>query len=273
MSTKKGTPTDLNMYVFDRELSAGGGVISEIPSTSLPHMRRILAAGYIEQAPGAKRGVWVATDAGIAALERYRASLPPGLRGVNKSRYGQGLSKGRAKGPAKKGPTKKHLGADARDFRAIDKDARDIRSRVKSLVERDKHVGRSGGTLTGFDLFEDDGEVPVETLPGLRRLEAEYKALPELIDATRYLKPPALAVLSEPVIYYFRKARAWAVIGRPGMTADAVRIRVQKNMVAKRALTASDPFFHDFELHVLQRTASGHSAGVSCRHRRTRRTR
>ena len=41
---------------------------------------------------------------------------------------------------------KKHLDDDARDFRAIDKDARDIERRVKALVARDKHVeGKKGG--------------------------------------------------------------------------------------------------------------------------------
>jgi len=51
---------------------------------------------------------------------------------------------GGAAGMKKRG-MKKHLDDDARDFRAIDKDARDIERRVKALVERDKHVKTGKG--------------------------------------------------------------------------------------------------------------------------------
>jgi hypothetical protein len=52
---------------------------------------------------------------------------------------------GGAAGMKKRG-MRKHLDDDARDFRAIDKDARDIERRVKALVARDKHVeSKKGG--------------------------------------------------------------------------------------------------------------------------------
>lgn len=37
-----------------------------------------------------------------------------------------------------KEPTKKHLSSDAKDFKKIAKDAKDIKGEVKRLVKRDK---------------------------------------------------------------------------------------------------------------------------------------
>lgn len=64
--------TDLNMYVFDREIELGGGIIQNVPSGSIPHLRRILAAGYLEEVPGARQGVWRASPEGIEALLAWR---------------------------------------------------------------------------------------------------------------------------------------------------------------------------------------------------------
>ncbi len=66
-------PTDLNMWVFDKLVVAGGGIIEKMDSVDIPHMRRILDAGYLMQAPGAKRGVWMASPEGTAALLEWRA--------------------------------------------------------------------------------------------------------------------------------------------------------------------------------------------------------
>lgn len=73
MRPSKGTPTDLNMYVFDQELTKGGGIIHQMEVTAIPHMRRIINAGYVEPVPGAKRGVWRASPLGIEALMQWRA--------------------------------------------------------------------------------------------------------------------------------------------------------------------------------------------------------
>lgn len=72
---KKGVPTDLNMYVFDRVATREGGFIHDLRSTEVAHMRRIMNAGYITEAPGAKRGYWIVTPEGSEALVRYRAKL------------------------------------------------------------------------------------------------------------------------------------------------------------------------------------------------------
>jgi hypothetical protein len=73
MRPSKGTPTSLNMYVFDQELTKGGGIIHQMEVTAIPHMRRIINAGYVEPVPGAKRGVWRASPLGIEALMQWRA--------------------------------------------------------------------------------------------------------------------------------------------------------------------------------------------------------
>lgn len=78
MAKRSATPTDLNMAVFDREITAGGGVIQQLPAPSVPHMRRILDAGYLEPVEGARTGVWRASAAGREALARYRAGRSSG---------------------------------------------------------------------------------------------------------------------------------------------------------------------------------------------------
>ena len=64
------TPTDLNMFVFDREF----GSFSPVPAssrfdvTSLPHLKRCVAAGYV-----VRDGEWLRVTAeGEAALAAYR---------------------------------------------------------------------------------------------------------------------------------------------------------------------------------------------------------
>lgn len=94
MKKPKGTPTDLNMYVFDRELRAGGGIIKDLPATSIESIRRILKAGYLEPAPGAQRGYWVASEAGKAALAAWRETPAGRLSRTQTSPYGQGVAMG-----------------------------------------------------------------------------------------------------------------------------------------------------------------------------------
>ena len=53
---------------------------------------------------------------------------------------------------ARKPSLAKHLGADARDFRAIDADARDIQHRVHALQARDKPLGHAGGALASEEV-------------------------------------------------------------------------------------------------------------------------
>ncbi len=57
-----------------------------------------------------------------------------------------------ARRAARKPSLAKHLGADARDFRAIDADARDIQHRVHALQARDKPLGHAGGALASEEV-------------------------------------------------------------------------------------------------------------------------
>lgn len=80
-----------------------------------------------------------------------------------------------------KDPTKKHLGDDTRDFRAIDKDAKDIRRRVTALFARDKHVGKAGGDSTArglWDIRTRDGKLVTSVIAHSAE-EAKEKALKE----------------------------------------------------------------------------------------------
>jgi hypothetical protein len=70
----KGTPTDINLYVLDREITEGKGVIGLLPPTSIPHIRRCLKAGLLE--PAGARGTWKLSPKGVEALEHWRATKP-----------------------------------------------------------------------------------------------------------------------------------------------------------------------------------------------------
>jgi hypothetical protein len=77
----KGTPTDTNLYALDSVLrESPDGVIRRMAPTDIPHVKRVLAAGYLEPAGG--RGEWKLTPTGKAALEDWRAK-----DAANKSRW------------------------------------------------------------------------------------------------------------------------------------------------------------------------------------------
>lgn len=67
----KGAPTSLNIWVMFKSLEKGGGVISDrVESVDLIHLRRCLAAGFLDR--GASGG-FVPTPQGIEAMEKELA--------------------------------------------------------------------------------------------------------------------------------------------------------------------------------------------------------
>jgi hypothetical protein len=77
----KGTPTSLNIWVMFKSLEKGGGVISDrVESVDLIHLRKCLAAGFLER--GASGG-FVPTQKGMNAMEKDLAdkmSREPGYK-------------------------------------------------------------------------------------------------------------------------------------------------------------------------------------------------
>jgi hypothetical protein len=69
----KGEPTLLNLYALAGEVQAhearGDRTLHAFSPTSMPHMRRLLAAGYLAPAPGYPRGHWLLTGQAQMALE------------------------------------------------------------------------------------------------------------------------------------------------------------------------------------------------------------
>ena len=64
----KGAPTSLNVWAMFKSLEKGGGVISDrVESVDLSHLRRCLAAGFLER--GTSTG-FVPTQKGIEAMEQ-----------------------------------------------------------------------------------------------------------------------------------------------------------------------------------------------------------
>ena len=90
-------------------------------------------------------------------------------------------------------------------------------------------------------------------MSGKSDLEDRLGEYAEMIDASRLIKPSGRrGLLSPDVIYRFRRSGAWLVQADTDDADKAIEIgkRVRKNLVSKRALTASDPFFHDKTLYV-----------------------
>ena len=87
----KGEPTDLNIMVLDdliygknREL-APGGVIYKVDQADLPHLRRIVNAGWLVQVPHL-RGHWVLSPKGRDGLEQWREENPRQAAKPNRKR-------------------------------------------------------------------------------------------------------------------------------------------------------------------------------------------
>lgn len=72
-----GTPTDLNLWVLSELFQNTASIANKVEATDLTHLRRCLKAGLITAAGGRL----TLTEAGIAALTRYRASRPAKANG------------------------------------------------------------------------------------------------------------------------------------------------------------------------------------------------
>src|SRR4051812_29149759 len=74
-------PTDLNLYALEGALAeAPDGIIRKVPPTDAPHLRRCIAVGLLEPAPGEKRA-WCLSALGISALAERRAGRDSGFAG------------------------------------------------------------------------------------------------------------------------------------------------------------------------------------------------
>jgi len=105
-------------------------------------------------------------------------------------------------------------------------------------------------TLSEFDFFDMDDGADVPVAPNYED-ELGLRELPETLAAERLLKSPEL--VSDGRILSYRRGRTWAVrvIASSQDKAAALGRRIQKSLVGKRSLTASDPFFHDKRLVVI----------------------
>lgn len=66
-------PTDLNLFALEGALAeAPDGVIRKVAPTEAPHLKRCLAAGLLERAPG-EENAWRLSAAGTSALAARRA--------------------------------------------------------------------------------------------------------------------------------------------------------------------------------------------------------
>jgi hypothetical protein len=86
-----------------------------------------------------------------------------------------------------------------------------------------------------------------------RQVENLLGEIPEMRDATRFVKPAGLRYLSPPAIYFFKRARAW-MIDEHDMDeeeAESIGLRVQRNLVGKKSLTAADPYLAPLRLFVV----------------------
>lgn len=103
----KGTPTSLNAWTLLQVLEgqdrdrAPGGVITQVEPTQVPAIRRMIAAGWLEPAPGVKNG-WRLSELGAAGLveerDRERAKnirgVPSFVQGLQERPKYQHLNRG-----------------------------------------------------------------------------------------------------------------------------------------------------------------------------------
>jgi hypothetical protein len=93
-SRVKGEPTDTNIYVLDRYIygsdavNAPHGVITQVEVTSLPHLRRLIKAGWLVATPAVPGGV-VLSPLGRDGLASWRERSPrsrhdPGEGGMSR---------------------------------------------------------------------------------------------------------------------------------------------------------------------------------------------
>lgn len=92
----------------------------------------------------------------------------------------------------------------------------------------------------------------------MREIEDIVGGMPSLLAATPLLKPPALALLhGGPKLFYWwvRGPKAWAVEvdASDDATAQKLGAKIQKGLVSKKNLSASDPYLHDLPLYVTHR--------------------
>lgn len=75
---------------------------------------------------------------------------------------------------------------------------------------------------------------------------------PEMLDARGLIKPAGLAKLSYQAVFYFRKKKAWMVLADVVTKREAERLgkQVQKNLISKRHLGASEPYLYHIPLFV-----------------------
>ncbi|MFA5053123.1 MAG: hypothetical protein WC565_03630 [Parcubacteria group bacterium] len=75
---------------------------------------------------------------------------------------------------------------------------------------------------------------------------------PTILSPSRVLKPAFVAKLPDQwnAVHYFQKRRAWMLLSDSRGSAEKLAASAFKNLIAKRSLTASDPFLHDKTLYV-----------------------
>jgi hypothetical protein len=74
-------PTDLNLFAQEDALAeAPDGIIRKVAPTEKPHLKRCLAAGLLEAAPG-EENAWRLSAAGTSALAARRVRNPSGFAG------------------------------------------------------------------------------------------------------------------------------------------------------------------------------------------------
>ncbi len=69
MRKVKGTPTELNLWVAAQYVNEGKPVPARVPPTEVPHLRRCIAAGFLEKTTD---GTWKPTEAGMAAMREAK---------------------------------------------------------------------------------------------------------------------------------------------------------------------------------------------------------
>ncbi len=75
------TPTDTNLVALEDALAeAPDGFIRKVSPTEAPHLRRCIAAGLLEPAPGEKNA-WRLSAAGVSTLAERRARRSAGFAG------------------------------------------------------------------------------------------------------------------------------------------------------------------------------------------------
>ena len=108
----------------------------------------------------------------------------------------------------------------------------------------------------GFEGF-DVGDIEVSNhTKYLREVETRAGGMSQVFDATRFVKPPAVALIKSDdggraIRYWSRKA--WAITVDADSDGEARKLgeKVQKNLTSKKSMTASDPYLHQLTLYVI----------------------